>query len=700
MAPEDLQALRRSETQYRTIVDRAPIGLVLTDRDGLIVVANPAFQRMIGYSEEELRTRHLTEIIAPDHVPKILKIIQQTLAGHGPEYASKKRYIRKDGTSIWVRVSFSVLFDTDDFAQGVIAMQEDITDSREVEEALRASEARYREIFQHNRTIQLLIDPETGQIVDANPAACAFYGTSLEDLQSTTIHALNVLSADMVAAEMARAHREKREYLYSRHRLHSGEVRDVEVHSNAVQIDGQPLLYSIVHDITESRMVEAQLIYQTLHDPLTGLPNRILLHDRLDQSILRAQRDRQAVTLVVMDLDGFKEINATFGDDVGDLLLHGIGLRLQQALRESDSVVRLVPSTVARIGGDEFAIILPNTDEPGAITVAHRLLEALSEPILAGEKLLTVGASMGIAVFPAHGRDSVSLLRRTDVALYLAKQKHGTYAVYDPAKDEYSPQRHAMGAELRSAIKNERLYLHYQPLVTCLTGQTRAVEALSRWKHPQHGMVPPADFIPLAEHTGLIVPLTKWVLQEALGQCRSWRTAGRDVDVSINLSAHSLSDPQLTETIEYVVRTVGAQFDWLEVEITESTVMADVEHSMSVLQELYDLGVRVSVDDFGTGYSSLTYLRRLPIHAVKIDRSFVMEMTVNEEDALIVRSVIDLAHNLGLEVVAEGVEDEAGYDMLVSMGCEAVQGYYLSRPLSAERVTAWLAAESGEEVAT
>jgi diguanylate cyclase (GGDEF)-like protein/PAS domain S-box-containing protein len=693
MELEDIRALHQSEVRYRTIVDRAPIGIVLTDPDGLIIVANPAFQQMIGYSADELRARHFKEITHPDDGSKSLKRTQRMMSGHQSGYTLDQRYISKDGAVVWARVSISALVDPDGGSHGIIAMVENITERREIEEALRKSEARHREMFESNRTVQLLIEPDTMQIVDANPAACAFYGASRDDLRATTMHAINVLSADIVAAEVTRAQREERDYFIFRHRLWSGEERDVEVHSSPIEVDGRPLLYSIVHDITERKRVEAELIHQALHDSLTGLPNRILLHDRLKQAILRARRDVLPFALIVLDLDRFKEINDTFGHDVGDLLLQQIGPRLQEVLRQSDSLIRLVPATVARLGGDEFAIILHHVDEQGAITAAERLFDALRAPILVGKQRLTVGASMGIVLFPRHGKDAGGLLQRADVAMYLAKRRQDSYAVYDAEQDEYSPARHAIVGDLRDALETNGLHLHYQPEVTCLTGRTTRVEALARWLHPKRGMVPPVDFIPVAERTGLIEPLTTWVLQQALQQCARWHTAGRDVGVAVNLSAHSLSDPQLTETIERVVRAVGAEFHWLDVEITESAIMADAERSLLVLDGLHDLGVRISVDDFGTGYSSLTYLRRLPVQAVKIDRSFVVEMAVNPEDAIIVRSVIDLAHNLGLDVVAEGVEDSAAYDMLVSMGCEVVQGYYLSRPLPSDGIAEWLVTE-------
>ncbi len=296
---EDLKALRLREAQYQTIIDRAPIGIVVTDRDGLILVANPVFQKMVGYSGDDLRTRHFKDVTHPEDFQASLKAIERLVGGHRSGYTLDKRYIRKDGTVVWARVSLSVLVDSDGNPHGLLAMQEDITERRAIEETLRQSEARHRQMFENNRAIQLLIEPDTGEILDANPAACAFYGASREDLQAATIHTINVLSPDIVAAEMARAQREERGYFMFRHRLWTGEERDVEVHSSAIQVDGRCVLYSIVHDITERKRVEAALIHQTLHDSLTGLPNRLLLHDRLEQAILRANRDGAPVALLV-----------------------------------------------------------------------------------------------------------------------------------------------------------------------------------------------------------------------------------------------------------------------------------------------------------------------------------------------------------------------------------------------------------------
>jgi len=305
---------------------------------------------------------------------------------------------------------------------------------------------------------------------------------------------------------------------------------------------------------------------------------------------------------------------------------------------------------------------------------------------------VTVGASIGITLFPEHGADATALLRRADVAMYAAKQAQSGYALYTAAQDQYSPSKLGLTGELRGAIEGDQLCLHYQPKVDLRTGQLDSVEALVRWQHPARGFLPPDQFIPLAEQTGLITPLTHWVLTTAVRQCRAWQNAGRPIRVAVNLSARLLHDERLVETITATLAVHGVQATWLEVEITESAVMADPGRALDTLERLHQMGVRLAIDDFGTGYSSLAYLKRLPVDEVKIDKSFVRDMPTNGDDATIARSIIDLGHNLGLLVVAEGVEDQATWDQLGAMGCDQVQGYYLSRPISAADLTAWVAA--------
>jgi diguanylate cyclase (GGDEF)-like protein len=420
--------------------------------------------------------------------------------------------------------------------------------------------------------------------------------------------------------------------------------------------------------------------YQALYDALTGLPNRALFQDRVQRAILAARRTSSGVAVMIIDVDRFKEVNDTLGHHHGDRLLTEIGSRLEASLRQSD--------TVARLGGDEFAVLFPDASTPeSAVRMAEKIQRGLAEPFVIGEVTLDVEASIGIALYPYHGDDAETLLQRADVAMYLAKDSHSGHEVYDPTRDSYSPDRLAMMAELRHAIDNEELFVVFQPIADLQTARIVGVEALCRWQHPRHGLVMPDDFIPLAEHTGLIGPLTLRIVDQALRWCRDWEQAALELSVSVNLSARNLLDPQLPDAISGLLRKWKVASQRLELEITESSIMADPSRSMEVLTRLDNMGIRLSIDDFGTGYSSLAYLKRLPVHENKIDKSFVLAMTSNENDAVIVRSTIELGRNLGLRVVAEGVENEEVWDLLVGLGCHLAQGYYLSRPIPPHELT-------------
>jgi diguanylate cyclase (GGDEF)-like protein len=439
---------------------------------------------------------------------------------------------------------------------------------------------------------------------------------------------------------------------------------------------------AIQHALREREAEHAALKYRATHDALTDLPNRILFTDRLEQAIRTARRERMPGALLLMNLDRFKDINNTLGHTGGDLVLQQVGRRLRDLLRECD--------TVARLSGDEFAVLLPSADTDGAILVVRTILQALEAPCILEGLPLQVEASLGIVVYPDHGEEADSLLRRADVAMHAAKQAGSGYVVYAAERDHYSPRRLALMGELRHAIDQDHLRLLYQPQVHLPTGRVTGVEALVRWQHPQHGLLPPAQFIPAAERTGLIKPLTLWVLKTALQQCQAWHRAGWDLRVAVNLSARNFQDPQLPDQVAALLRQCGVSPNRLEIEITESTLMADPARAMDILTRVSALGVGLSIDDFGTGYSSLGYLKSLPVDAIKVDKSFVMNMAADNNDTVIVRSTIDLAHNLGLTVVAEGVETQDVWDRLVALGCDAVQGYYLSRPMPAVELTDWL----------
>jgi diguanylate cyclase (GGDEF)-like protein len=406
-----------------------------------------------------------------------------------------------------------------------------------------------------------------------------------------------------------------------------------------------------------------------------------MLHERLQLALALAQQERKPMSLLLMDLDRFKDINDTLGHQNGDHLLRDMADRLKQALPEA--------SLIARLGGDEFAVLLAAGAEAAGQT-ARRLLAALRQPLELGGLTLDMGVSLGIAVAPDHATDATMLIQRADVAMYLAKATESGLAFYAPERDHYSPQRLALMGELRQAIKDDRLVLYYQPKCDLKTGTTTGVEALIRWQHPREGLLSPTQFVPMAEQTGLIKPMTLWALQEALRQGRAWHQEGLDLTLAVNLSARNLLDPVLPEVIDDLLKDSGMAPEHLNLEITESILMAEPERSLTVLTRLRHMGIRLSVDDFGTGYSSLAYLKRLPVHELKIDKAFVMGLMRDRHDAAIVRATVDLGHDLGLLVVAEGVEDKQSWQGLGALGCDMAQGYFLSRPLPAAALLQWI----------
>ncbi|MFN2617401.1 MAG: putative bifunctional diguanylate cyclase/phosphodiesterase [Thermoleophilaceae bacterium] len=424
-----------------------------------------------------------------------------------------------------------------------------------------------------------------------------------------------------------------------------------------------------------------------LRDPLTGLPNRALFHELLERAILAGRRRQSLTAVMVMDLDRFKEINDTLGHFNGDQLLQRLAGRLRAVLRDAD--------TIARLGGDEFALLMPDMPDREAVRKAvGRVLQAFEEPFVVGGIALQVQGSVGIALFPEHGKRADAILHAADMAMYVAKAAQSGYEFHSPKEAHNSPDRLALLAELRRGIEDGQLILHYQPKAELSSRRVMGVEALVRWQHPSRGLLPPDEFVSLAEQTGLIRPLTQFVLETALRQCRAWRDDGLELDVAINLSVHNLMDLRFADDLARLIAESKLPPSALQLEITESMIMSEPRRAMSMLSKLKSMGLSLAVDDFGTGYSSLAYLKELPVGVIKIDRSFVIPMLESENDAAIVRSTIDLGRNLGLQVVAEGVESEEAWRTLASYGCDIAQGFHLSRPLAPADLTGWLSSYS------
>ncbi|MBA3431921.1 MAG: EAL domain-containing protein [Actinobacteria bacterium] len=433
----------------------------------------------------------------------------------------------------------------------------------------------------------------------------------------------------------------------------------------------------------ERRRAEDKARHQALHDPLTGLPNRTLIEDRIQQALSNARRRQAIVALLLMDLDNFKVINDTLGHGVGDQVLRRIALSLSHGLRLTD--------TVGRLGGDEFAIVLPElTTADDAERVARKVLAELEDPFELAGNIVRPEASVGVALFPLHGNEPTTLLQRADIAMYRAKRRGGGLAVYEARRDEGELTGRELEAELRRGIEEGQLLLHYQPKVSLATGRVVGVEGLARWEHPVRGLMGPDQFIPLAERTGLIKALSLQVLRIAMTESRLWRARGVELSLAINLSAQILHDEGLRANIEATTRSWSTDGEELELEITESAIMADPEGAIKAISRMGAAGIAFAIDDFGTGYSSLAYLKRLPARSIKIDQSFIRDMADDERDASIVRSAIELAHNLHIGVVAEGVESPRVKKLLDELGCDCAQGFLFARPMPAAELVTWL----------
>jgi diguanylate cyclase (GGDEF)-like protein len=445
-----------------------------------------------------------------------------------------------------------------------------------------------------------------------------------------------------------------------------------------------------VQRFSEEMIAEASALeYQALHDSLTSLPNRALLLERLETALQHARDHAEPLALFIMDLNHFKEVNDTLGHQVGDRLLQQVGRRLMSVLRRGD--------TVARLGGDEFAVLLPGANVLYSRTVCRKILAAMDQPVKVDDLRLRAGISIGVAQYPEHADDTSLLMRFADIAMYEAKRRHKGFAFHTPGNDGQALTRLGLSAELGDAIVANQLMLEYQPMVDVKTGRIFCAEALVRWRHPQHGLIPPEEFIPSAEQSGAIRPLTLWVIDQALGQVKLWSQAGLQIHISINLSVRSLQDRRLPGQVQKLVDRHRVDPAHVILEITESAIMSDPLTARRVMRRLSHMGFQLSIDDFGTGYSSLAYLKQLPVDEIKIDKSFVSQMDQDENDAVIVRATIDLAHNLGLKVVAEGVESTDVWNLLEMLGCDTAQGYFIRPPLAPQALTDWIRSRESQQ---
>jgi diguanylate cyclase (GGDEF)-like protein/PAS domain S-box-containing protein len=580
--------------------------------------------------------------------------------------------------------------------EGLVAVMNDVgsqigefVERKRAEVALQDSEKRMRSVLDNVSDGLATID-QAGLIESANPAVVKLFGHEEHELVGQPAEIL-----------IATTHRSGFTN-YLQHRLtqdipisaahesmgkrKSGSLFPLEFVVSSMQVGSRHLFIATMRDISERKAHTDALEYQALHDALTGLPNRSLFGDRLRQALLSARRNQNMFGVLLLDLDRFKDINDALGHDRGDTLLQEVTARLRGVLRATD--------TIARLGGDEFAVLTTDAKHPDdVISTARKILAALEGPFAIADQMVETGASIGIALYPVHGDDPTTLLRRADVAMYVAKRSGGGHAVYAPEQEAQSLRRSGLGGELRRSIPQGELVLQYQPQLTLATGAIQGMEALVRWNHPREGMMPPDRFLPLAEEMGIIHPLTAWVLDNALSQLRKWLALGLDVTMSVNVSPRCIEDHSVEEMVARTLESSGVEAHRLTLEITEGVAMAAA--AGKALARLSEMGIRLSLDDFGTGYSSLLYLMRLPVNEIKIDRSFVSGLATDPDSGAIVRSAVGLGHNLGLRVVAEGLQDQAAEAILLEAGCDAAQGFLIGRPADEAEATQLLIEHAG-----
>lgn len=678
------QALRQSEERYQAVVEQAGEGIFLFDAENKhILETNAAFREMLGYAPEEIAGMKLYDLIQ-DSPKSIDDNVKHTLEQEHST-VGERSYLRKDGSTVDVEVSGSVISFGD--KEVVCAIARDITERKRIEQALRQSEERFRALVQNASDVITILERDA-TITYESPAIERILGYEKEELLGENafdyVHPDDferVISTFTEALESE----QPTATVEFRFRHKDGSWRWFEGIGNDLR--DEPSVKGIVinsRDITRRKELEDRLTHQAFHDSLTGLPNRALFLDRLKLALARLSRHDTSVGVLFMDLDDFKVVNDSLGHECGDRLLVAVGQRLQDTMRAED--------TVARLGGDEFTVLLENiSSASGAIRAAERVIDALRAPFVLDGNELFVTASVGIALGTSEKDEPQKLLRDADVAMYQAKRSgKASYAVFEANMGAGARARLDLYGDLRGAVKRGEFTVFYQPKVAFVgveEMQVAGMEALLRWQHPRRGLISPAEFVPLAEETGLIVPIGRWVLEQACHQARQWqqRFIGEPaLTVCVNLSAREFKQPALEKVVAEILQNTGLNPAGLVLEVTESSMMEDTESAIGVLHRLKDLGVQLAIDDFGTGYSSLSYLKRLPIDILKIDKSFVDGVAQEAEDAAIIKAVLTLAQTMGLRVVAEGVESADQLKRLRQLGCEMAQGYHFARPLPGE----------------
>jgi diguanylate cyclase (GGDEF)-like protein/PAS domain S-box-containing protein len=674
--------LTKNEMRFRALIEQSSDGIALIGPDAVIVYASHSGNRILAYTSEELVGRNVFDLMHPDDRPGATQTMATLLTNPGERQTNTRRFRRKDGTWCWLESTTTNLL-LDPNVRAIVANYRDVTERRLAEEALKESEERFRSIQESALDAIITMSPD-GLITSWNPQAETTFGWSADEVVG------RVLSDTIVPPEFRDAHTRGLERFLA---TGEGEVLNKRVEVTALDRDGHqfpvelavvPLYHdeavsfcAFIRDIRERKKAEETIRHLAYHDVLTGLPNRVLFEERLRMELARARRTRQKVAVMCLDLDRFKIVNDTVGHSGGDQLLQEVASEFGETIREGD--------TVARVGGDEFTFLLPGIERADdAAVVAERVLQIIRHPRVIGGQEFRVSTSVGITIFPRDGDDAETLLRNADTAMYRAKERgRDNFQLYTPAMQATLLETLSLENDLSHALERDELIVHYQPVMDIASSRIVGGEALLRWQHPVRGLVPPDEFIPLAEETGLILPIGEWVMRKACAQAAAWNDGGvGPLRVTVNLSARQVEQPGLIALVKQVLDETRLSPEHLHLELTEGAVMRHVEAVISTLAGLRAMGVGISVDDFGTGYSSLGYLKRFPIDTIKIDRSFVSDVTTNQNDAAIVTTVIAMARSLNLRVIAEGVETQPQLDFLRDAACDEFQGFLLSRAVT------------------
>lgn len=685
-------ALRRSEARFRAMSDASPLGIFVSDRDGACVYTNAAYQKIVGLDFEHTLGSDWQLAVHPEDRQRALAEWWNAAVGPTP-YQSEVRFVLADGNNVWVRLNAAAMNDGAGLLGHVLTV-EDITARKAADLVLRmAEEALFAEKERAQVTLNsigdaVLTTDTAGNVTYLNLVAETMTGWQRDEALGRPLaevfHIVDGASRETAPNPAQLAMREDRTVglasdcvLLHRDGVEASiEDSAAPIHDREGRVTGAVIVF---HDVSESRAMAAKMAHLAHHDFLTGLPNRALLTERLSQAIGLARRRRKQVALLFLDLDYFKHINDSLGHAIGDQLLQAVAERLVACVRNTD--------TVCRQGGDEFVILLSEIERiDDAARVADKLLLAFAHPQHIGGHELHVTLSIGISVYPDDGSSADAVLQNADTAMYYAKANgRNNYQFFRTDMNTRAVQRLFVESSLRRALKQGEFLLHYQPQIDLASGAMTGAEALIRWQDPQLGIVLPAQFVPIAEESGLIVPIGRWVLREACRQVRSWQDAGMaTVPISVNISAAEFRHKDFISGVAQILAETGLAPRFIELELTESILMHDATSSAQVLAALKKMGMKLAIDDFGTGYSSLSYLKRFPIDTLKIDQSFVRDVATDSDDATIVGAVIEMGRNLKQRVIAEGIETPAQLDFLRAQHCDEGQGYHLGRPLSAE----------------